>query len=202
MTTPTTIQRVTDADDVRLAADLIARSFDHLDANHYLVPDPDRRLPVMRDFFHLLTAHAADGAGEVLLTADRSATAVWFDRTAEPSAPADYEQRLADLAGPHLHRFTELDELFDGNHPEEPHWHLAFLAVEPARWGQGLGSALMRQTHTRLDEQGLAAYLEATNPDNQRVYRRHGYAEMTPSAIRLTDGTPFYRMWRPPGATD
>lgn len=81
MTAAVTVRPVTSAHEVQVAADLIARSFDHLAANHYLVPDPERRLPVMRDFFHLLTAHAADGAGRVMLTTDHTATAVWFDRT-------------------------------------------------------------------------------------------------------------------------
>ncbi|WBB79848.1 GNAT family N-acetyltransferase [Micromonospora sp. WMMD882] len=198
MTTPGSVRQVTSADEVAVAADLIARSFDHLAANHYLVPDPARRLATMRGFFHLLAAHAAAGAGEVLLTADRSATAVWFDRTTEPGAPERYEERLAELAGPHHDRFVELDDLFEAHHPGEPHWHLAFLAVDPTQWKRGLGSALMRITHARLDRAGLPAYLEATGDDNRRLYRRHGYVDLTPSAIRLGDGTPFHRMWRVP----
>jgi hypothetical protein len=55
----------------------------------------------------------------------------------------------------------------------------------------------MDHTHARLDAEGLPAYLEATNPANQRVYRRHGYMDMNPFAILLAEGIPFYRMWRP-----
>lgn len=195
MTDTHTIRAAAGDADVAHAADLIARAFDHLAANHYLVADPPRRLPVMREFFRLLTDHAARGAGEVWLT--DGGVAVWFDRTTEPAEPENYEQRLAEATGEHLPRFQELDTLFEAHHPSEPHWHLAFLAVEPERWGHGVGSALMEHTHARLDEQGVAAYLEATNPDNQRVYHRHGYTDMEPSLIHLGDGTAFYRMWRP-----
>ncbi len=194
-----TIRPAADDADVRHAADVIARSFDHLGANRYLIPDSRQRLPIMREYFGILVEHAARGAGEVLLT--DGAVAVWFDRTTEPAEPDRYEQRLTEITGEHLARFHELDKLLESHHPAEPHWHLALLAVEPARWGQGLGSALMNHTHTRLDQHGTAAFLEASSPDSQRVYRRHGYTDMTPSAIRLGDGTPFYRMWRQPHTT-
>ncbi len=195
MTGTPAIRPAGDDADVRHVADVVARSFDHLGANQYLIPDSRQRLPIMREYFGILVEHAARGAGEVLLT--DGAVAVWFDRTTEPAEPQGYGQRLADAAGEHLERFHELDKLLEFHHPTDPHWHLAFLAVEPGRWGQGLGSALMNHTHARLDQHGAAAYLEASNPDGQRLYRRHGYTDMTPPAIHLSDGTPFYRMWRP-----
>lgn len=190
-----TIRPASDDRDVACAADLIARSFDHLAANRYLVPNRQLRLPIMREYFHLLTAHAADGGGEVLLT--DGAVAVWFNRTSEPAELADYDMRLAESTGVYLHRFQELDRLLEKNHPTEPHWHLAFLAVQPELWGHGRGSALMKHTHTRLDRQGIGAYLEATNANNRRLYKRHGYLDIEPSVIHLSDGTPFYRMCRP-----
>jgi hypothetical protein len=57
---------------------------------------------------------------------------------------------------------------------------------------------LIRRTHEDLDRAGVPAYLEATNDDNVRLYRRHGYADMDPFEMLLPDGTPFCRMWRNP----
>ena len=209
MSTPG-IRTVTTAEDVVAAGRLVAVSFDHLDANHYLIPDETRRLEAMQEFFTVLTAHAANGAGKVLLTEDGNATAVWFDRTVEPTEPDGYAERINAAAGEYADRFAALDELFEAHHPTEPHWHLAFLAVHPDHWSRGLGGALMDHTHGWLDKEGLPAYLEATNADNQRVYRRHGYTDMTPFPIVLGDpagstedkvaGATFYRMWRDPGA--
>ncbi|GAB1640387.1 GNAT family N-acetyltransferase [Krasilnikovia sp. MM14-A1259] len=179
---------------------LVALSFDRLEANHYLVPDGADRLRVMGDFFTLYTEHAArHGSVDVVPGADGIvATAVWFDRTAPMTEPPSYDSRLAALAGPYLDRFEALDELFDAHHPEPPHWHLAFLAVHPDAQGRGLGGALMARTHEGLDAAGVPAYLEATNGDNVRLYRRNGYTDMAPFEIPLPDGTPFFRMWRHP----
>ncbi|MEV8503526.1 GNAT family N-acetyltransferase [Actinoplanes sp. NPDC051475] len=176
---------------------LIAASFDHLPQNRSLVPDEGERLTVMGDFFAFLSESAPQG-GKIDVIEDANgglvATAVWFDRTRQlPEIPA-YEERMTALAGRWLPNFQALDELFEKHHPEEPHWHLAFLAVHPDHQAAGLGSALMQHTHDRLD---VPAYLEATNEDNIRLYERHGYTRMSPFDIRLPDDTPFFRMWRP-----
>jgi ribosomal protein S18 acetylase RimI-like enzyme len=188
-------------DEIAAIGYLIAYSFDELAADAYLVPRPEDRLRVMADFFTLLTEHAYKyGRVEAV---DRpggglAAAAVWFDYTQESPDPENYETRLADLAGPYLDRFQALDDLFAKHHPHDEHWHLAFLAVHPQEQAHGLGSRLMTRTHDELDRDGTAAYLEATNADNIRLYRRHGYVDMDPFEMPLPDGTPFFRMWRKP----
>lgn len=122
---------------------------------------------------------------------------MWLDRTGEPSEPDDYAKRLADLAGDHLGRFEHLDAQMDAHHPGDAHWHLLFLAVRPDRWSQGLGSSLLDHTHAHLDALGIPAYLEATGEQNRRLYRRHGYTDMSPPAIPIAPGIGLYRMWRP-----
>ncbi len=186
--------------EIAAVGDLIARSFNHLDACAYLVPSPADRVAVMGAYFGMLSEHAArygrvdviDGSADEGL----AATAVWFDLAGDAPEPPDYENRLAALAGEYLPRFEALDQLFAKHHPEHPHWHLAFLAVHPDHQHHGLGSALMDRTHQELDARGVPSYLEATNDDNVRLYRRHQFADMDPFDIRLPDGTPFYRMWR------
>jgi ribosomal protein S18 acetylase RimI-like enzyme len=175
----------------------IALSFDHLEQNRSLVPDPHSRLRIMGEFFTLLTEHAPlCGKVEVIdnPAGGLLAAAVWFDRTQEMPEIPRYDSRLEELAGEWLPHFQALDELFDKHHPVDPHWHLAFLAVHPDHQGHGLGGALM--DHTHRDLRGTPAYLEATNDDNIRLYQRYGYTEMIPFDIRMPDDTPFYRMWR------
>ncbi|GIE94946.1 GNAT family N-acetyltransferase [Paractinoplanes rishiriensis] len=187
-------------DEIAAVGHLISLSFFHLAANTYLVPPLDDRLPVMADFFTLYTEHAFkygridvidSPAGDGLIAA-----AVWFDNTGEAPAPERYDERLRDLAGEFIDRFQALDELFDKHHPHEPHWHLAFLAVHPDQQSHGLGSLLMDRTHEQLDPTKVPVYLEATNENNVRLYRRHGYEDMIPFEMLLPDGTPFFRMWR------
>jgi GNAT superfamily N-acetyltransferase len=193
------IRRATEAELGDVGA-LIALSFNRLGPDTYLVPDPVDRQRVMSQFFTLLAEHALRHGGVDVV--DRKgrldAVAVWFDRTADIPGPPDFENRVAALAGPYVGNFAALD-ILDKYQPPEPHWLLQFMAVHPDRQGQGLGSALMRRTHAELDAAGIPQYLEATNADNIRLYRRHGYTEMEPFDIRLPDGTPFYRMWRPAG---
>lgn len=188
------------ADELTAIGALISHSFDQLDADAYLVPVAEDRERIMADFFTLETEYAfSHGKVEVIDHEDGgyAAAAVWYDRvTPLPEFP-NYMERLTDLAGDHLERFGALGELFEKNHPTEQHWHLQFLAVRPEMQGHGLGGKLMKNVHDILDAEGLPAYLEATNENNVRLYRRYGYTDMDPFAILLPDGTPFFRMWRP-----
>ncbi|HEX5493068.1 MAG TPA: GNAT family N-acetyltransferase [Mycobacteriales bacterium] len=89
--------------------------------------------------------------------------------------------------------------MFEAHHPSEPHHYLAFLAVRPERQGAGLGSALLRHHHARLDRTGVAAYLEASSPRSRELYLRHGYRPRG-EPFTVPDGTPFWPMWRTPSA--
>lgn len=177
---------------------LIALAFNDLDATAYLVPPLAERHRICGDYFALVTHHAFDhGRVEVIHDGDGLlAAAVWFDRTREMPEIADYARRLAELAGSYVDRFQAIDALLDEHHPHEPHWHLALLGVHPRCRNMGLGSVLLKHGHDEMDTVGLPQYLEASNHNSARLYRRHGYRDMSPCEIRLPDGTPFLRMWR------
>jgi GNAT superfamily N-acetyltransferase len=184
-----------DSEDV---AYIVEAAFKDLQVIKDLVPDPARRSKVTRDWYELHIKHAIGGAGQVVMTKDLTAAAVWFDRTGDPSEPEDYGKRLAELAGEDVDRFLHLETAMDANHPKDSHWHLLFLVARPGLQGLGLGGRLMDFTHARLDVEGTPAYLEATGEDNMRLYERHGYRLMDPPTIAVSGGTVLYRMWRPP----
>ena len=52
------------------------------------------------------------------------------------------------------------------HHPHELHWYLPLVAADPNWIGQGLGTLLMEHALRRCDEEGVAAYLESSNPRN------------------------------------
>ncbi|WP_405095363.1 GNAT family N-acetyltransferase [Micromonospora sp. NBC_01412] len=184
------------AAETRLVAERIARAFLVLPATHWLVPDDSEREAVLADNFEILVGHAM-AHGHVYATADRAAVAVWFPQVGdEVPPPADYDTRLAAACGEWVERFRHLDVLFAASHPHAGHHHLAFLAVAPDRQGQGLGSALLRHHHARLDADGVPGYLEASSEIGRDLYARHGYRAR--EIFRLPDGTPFYPMWREP----
>jgi ribosomal protein S18 acetylase RimI-like enzyme len=56
-----------------------------------------------------------------------------------------------------------------------PTWHLAFLATDPAFRGHGLARMLLDHVLGRCDADGLAAWLETTDPVNPPLYQRFGF---------------------------
>lgn len=80
--------------------------------------------------------------------------------------------------------------------PEEPHWHLPLIGVDPAKHGKGYGSALLQYGLELIDRQESIAYLENTNPANKSLYERHGFNEL--GVIQVDDAPPLFPMIRYP----
>ena len=74
-----------------------------------------------------------------------------------------------------MRRGGALSDAMERAHPQEPHFYLYFLAVDPAFQGMGLGSRILDATLKRIDEMGLPAYLENSNPRNTPLYERAGF---------------------------
>jgi GNAT superfamily N-acetyltransferase len=174
---------------------LIATSFHDLAISRWLVADREERLRAQAGQFGLLVRHAIE-YGQVHTTADSSGVAVWFPSDVPPIP--DYDSDLARICGPAVDRFASLDDAMHSHYPEPPHWHLAFLAVLPRSQSHGIGTALLRHQHRRLDELGIPAYLEAANERNDSLYRRHGYQPYGEPFPVGTGGPPMYPMWRNP----
>ena len=83
-------------------------------------------------------------------------------------------------------------------HPEEPHWYLPLIGVDPLHQGRGYGSALMKHALQRCDQENKLAYLESSNPRNLSLYIRHGFEII--GTIRVADSPPMIPMLRKPGA--
>jgi len=59
--------------------------------------------------------------------------------------------------------------------PKEPHWHIDPLCVLPEKQGQGIGSELLTHFCEIADKDGLLAYLETEQEQNERLYNRFGF---------------------------
>ncbi|HEX6873172.1 MAG TPA: GNAT family N-acetyltransferase [Micromonosporaceae bacterium] len=183
--------------DERWIAELIGAAFFHLKVVEWLVPDPAQRARVLPGNFEIFVAYGL-AHGEVHVTADQAAVAVWIPRGySDLPPPDDYDARLARACRPWTDRFVELDRLFEKFHPEPAHHHLAFLAVHPDRQGAGHGSALLRHYHHRLDAQGEPAFLEASSTGSRDLYLRHGY-RLLHDPYAAPNGALFWPMWRDP----
>ena len=81
-------------------------------------------------------------------------------------------------------------------HPDEPHWYLPLIGVDPARQGCGYGGALMTHALQQCDREKRLAYLESTNPRNMTLYERHGFKAL--GMIRVGTSPPMVPMLRHP----
>ena len=79
------------------------------------------------------------------------------------------------FSGPKLEDVRSLFEQMDKFHPDEPCWHLTFIAGDSAQQGKGYGSALLKHTLEDCALDKNLAYLESTNPANVSLYRRYGF---------------------------
>ncbi len=116
--------------------------------------------------------------GTAYVSADFTGAALWLPPGVHPNGEA-VEKVFRDTAKPeHLDDLLDTFEKMDQLRPQEPHWHLPLIGVEPNAQGKGLGGALMRHAVARCDQEEAPAYLQSTNPRNISLYERHGFEVM------------------------
>ena len=79
--------------------------------------------------------------------------------------------------------------------PQEPHWHLGPVAVEPGLQGMTVGSQMLKRFCEKLDAEQQMAYLETEKPENVRFYRRFGFETIEEAEVL---GKPNWFMRREP----
>jgi len=135
----------------------------------------------------------------VWITSGYTAASVWIPPGASElteQEEARVEPLLDDLLGARSEEVMELLERFDASHPTgEPHYYLSLLGTHPDHRGQGHGMALLAENLAKIDEEGMPAYLESSNPDNDKRYERLGFTRVgefsTPDGSRTVA-----TMWR------
>jgi GNAT superfamily N-acetyltransferase len=196
MTDPVPVRRARDGEAEALGA-IVARAFAPLPLTRWLVPDDgEARVAALGGQFEMLVAHGMRH-GDVYVGGNAEGVAVWFPAGDMPEIPG-YDERLAEICGPYLPRFVELDDLLHKARPAEPpHAFLALLAVEAGSRDRGIGSALLDAHHSRVDADGTPVYLDASGLDSRRLYLRNGYTDNAPP-YGPAGLTALYPMWREP----
>jgi ribosomal protein S18 acetylase RimI-like enzyme len=194
--TPIQIRRAAHAD-VDAVADVLAQAFFADPVFRWCLPDEARRAEILHPFFALVTS-ALLPYDDVHVT-PAGGVALWVP-SGQPPVPESEAQRfgegLGELMGADGERTFAIVELLEANHPQEPSHYLWFLAVRPEAQGLGVGSAMLASALARCDRDGTPGYLEATSPDNRRLYERHGFVVM--DEIAVADSPPIWPMWREP----
>ncbi|HWD68302.1 MAG TPA: GNAT family N-acetyltransferase [Caulobacteraceae bacterium] len=133
--------------------------------------------------------------GTAFIRDDFAAAALWLppgieidgealDALLSETVPAETREKMAQIT-----------PAFGSFHPHEPHWYLPWLGVDPSRQGRGLGSLMLKHSLRRVDETGLPAYLESSNPKNIPLYERFGFEVL--GVIQGGDFPPITPMLRP-----
>ena len=161
-------------------------------------PDPSLRAEQHRRLWALFV----DGALRypwVWLTSGNTATSVWIPPNGtdlSQGQEAALEPTIVDMLGVDASAVIQAFELFDRAHPRElPHFYLSLLATGAAHRGRGYGLSLLAENLRLIDEAGMPAYLEASNPANVALYARHGF-EIRGSFKLPGDGPEVVTMWR------
>jgi GNAT superfamily N-acetyltransferase len=189
------------AGDMALIADVLARAFYTDPAWSWAFPDDAKRLEQHRALWEVMS-NTAVGYGSVRIAEDDAAVAVWIPPEKDEMSSADEDRMVAMLEeelGEGADRVFATFEAFEDAHPHDrgPHHYLSLLGTDTERTGQGWGMGLLATCLAEVDAEGAAAYLESTNPDNNRRYERLGFAIC--SEFKLPgDGPTVTQMWRDP----
>jgi GNAT superfamily N-acetyltransferase len=137
----------------------------------------------------------------VRVLGDYAAASVWIPPDCDELSRGEegqVEGLLEGLVGARAAQIMELLERFDASHPREtPHYYLSILGTHPDHRGAGLGMRLLAENLGRIDEQGMPAYLESSNPANDARYESLGFQRVgefsTPDGMHTVS-----TMWRAP----
>jgi ribosomal protein S18 acetylase RimI-like enzyme len=193
-----TVRRAEPADFPRLA-DTFAAAFNDDPAWSWLLPWADREQR-LHFFFETELAHLVPERRQIWTTDDCSAVASWGPPglwSVPVPTVLRFAPRMLRVFGRRLPLGLRYLMRVEHKHPRTQHWYLEILATQPARQGQGLGSALLRPMLALCDRDGIGAYLESSSERSQALYERHGFGVV--EVFAMPGGGPDIRlMWRDP----
>ena len=131
-------------------------------------------LAVMPDLIRAFGAASYD-SGSAYVTDDFGGAALWLPPGVYPDMES-LDRLVRTNADPAI--LSDVDAIFEGMeryHPQTPHWYLPLIGTDPTQQGRGIGGALMHHALERCDRDGVAAYLESSNPRNIPLYQLHGF---------------------------
>lgn len=193
--------RLATAGDAEAVTETLALAFHEDPVWSWAFPDPERRLEQHRAVWGLLV-EAKIAEGSVWRSAGGEAAAVWVLPGLPELGPEDEERLKAlvgDLMGEGAAPVLDSFERFDAAHPHErgEHHYLSLLGTHPDHRGKGVGMALLAECLDGIDDAGEPAFLESSNPANDRRYEGVGFRRC--GEFELGEGGPTVtQMWRDP----
>ena len=198
--------RLARASDVPVLAQVLARAFDDDPLFRVFTRHGEHRQERLAAFWAALLRFASDHLSDTYTTPDLAGVALWTPpgygegplldqlRLARPAGQMAGWRRLLSLLSAHATLQRRLVR-----HVPEPHYDLMVLGVEPARQGQGIGSALLRPILECCDRGHLCATLQTLTEPNLPLYERHGFHVAEETTIPGTT-LPAWLMRRDPSS--
>ncbi len=192
-------------DQIDVAASILARAFQLDPPMIYTVPDAAERARLLPSFMKTFVTYASM-FGKPLTTAEKpEAVALWLPLddlrdTPERDHQAGIDQIPAIFGAEAFRRMMHIAKISERFHLQAApgkHLYLQFLGVEPARQGQGLGSALVRAMLQRADAERIPCYLDTFQPRNVPLYQKHGF-EITIEEVEPNSGVRGWGFIREP----
>jgi ribosomal protein S18 acetylase RimI-like enzyme len=190
--------RRAEAADADLVVEIITGSFHDDPTWGWAFPDAAKRPEQYRRFWGLAVGGALPH-GWVWLSDGGEAAAVWLPPGVAELSDADeqlVEPMLREMLGSRAEATLDCLERFSAARPAEPHYYLSLLGTDPSQRGHGFGMRLMDDCLALIDEAGIAAYLESTNPVNIARYEKRGFA--VTGDFGMPNGPTVNTMWRAP----
>jgi GNAT superfamily N-acetyltransferase len=141
-----------------VAAIVLAFSVDP--AARWTYPAPENYLKHFPDLVRIFGRRAFE-CGTAHFIGDVQAAALWLPPSAQPDEEALMAHFQRTVPEQDQDTLFAVFEQMGQYHPDEPHWYLPLIGVDPAQQGKGYGSALLMHALRRCDEDGTPAYLES-----------------------------------------
>nr|WP_114947378.1 GNAT family N-acetyltransferase [Microvirga calopogonii] len=177
-----------------VAAIVLAFSVDP--AARWTYPAPENYLKHFPDLVRIFGGPAVE-RGTAHFIGDAQAAALWLAPGVQPDEDALMGHFQRTLPEEDQDTLFAVFERMGQYHPDEPHWYLPLIGVNPAQQGKGYGSALLKHAIRLCDEDGTLAYLESSNPKNIPLYQRHGFQVL--GTIQVGNSPPITPMLRRAG---
>lgn len=140
----------------------------------WLFPDPGTYLQAAPRVFQYF-AGGAFARKSAYRTQDRTGAALWLPPGVSPDEEGLGMVLQTNIGAKRLDTVFAVMEEVGAGHPDEPHWYLPAIGVDPMAQGKGFGSALLAESLNVCTQTCTPAYLESTNPANIPLYLRHGF---------------------------
>ena len=164
-------------------------------ATRWVWPEPQKYLSNFSNFAKAFGGQAFE-CKSAHYVGNYSGAALWLPPNVHPDVDALTALMQSSGSDEAKKDGPEVFERMSSFHPNEPHWYLPLLGVDPLHHGKGLGSALMEHALILCDQDNKHAYLESSNPKNVTFYKRLGFEIL--GTIQVNTSPPIIPMLRKP----